>query len=519
MKKKKKYQDKGNNIQDHHCNNQIDKYSSSMNISIDNILPKSTAAMTRTDSNINMDSNTIKVHDKDNIKGKNDKIQYYQIETKSLESMMNNVEMSISTTNIDNDPTISDSIYPKYPMGFIQLIRDNGDYPPPPPSIKSDDDSNVETNDDHEVTWRSIKNRNHHSLPTIQQAINDCVIYHGGHLSYSKLKDKKEDKGIKKQKQSLIKYNNTIEFEYSSGDGPIELWMKEHRRLLINIMITFFYILILIVIAMGIMLLVKVSKKVLTSTSNSVGGSTNNIFNDAWNNSIMNNINENTGTNQTSRDLGIKLIRIVDYLSTNNISTSYDLLTDNTTQNAALRYMVQYYNKSIPLPSEQQQQLNSMTDNDINEFIQTYIMIVFYYSLHGEQWYNDCSFLSKTKSICDWHFNGEDTITKLQEEEDNPLRLRQRRRRMQDLDSLLLSSSTISDNANNNNRFSGIQCNDQHEIIYISFRKLNALFSFLLSVEKKKPKHSRKCIIFLNFFSYIFPFSLQMLLFIQHRII
>ena len=69
--------------------------------------------------------------------------------------------------------------------------------------------------------------------------------------------------------------------------------------------------------------------------------------------------------------------------------------------------MTVYYDEyitDVPTNNEHFKTSNDATQSAAMwQFIQRYIMIVFFYSLNGQEWYNRYNYLAKNQSVCDWN--------------------------------------------------------------------------------------------------------------------
>jgi Leucine-rich repeat (LRR) protein len=88
--------------------------------------------------------------------------------------------------------------------------------------------------------------------------------------------------------------------------------------------------------------------------------------------------------------------QVVDYLKV-RISSEDALLNDkNSPQHLAALWIADQDAANVPLPE------STNSYNESFEFVQRYVMAVFYFALNGKNWPRKFHFLSE-KSVCDWH--------------------------------------------------------------------------------------------------------------------
>jgi len=92
-----------------------------------------------------------------------------------------------------------------------------------------------------------------------------------------------------------------------------------------------------------------------------------------------------------------RLEEVTQFLSA-RISDLSELQNENTPQYKAARWVADQDEANLPLPSNPNDYDNSF------EFVQRYIMAVFYFSLDGANWTKKMDFLSGA-SVCDWNFD------------------------------------------------------------------------------------------------------------------
>lgn len=87
--------------------------------------------------------------------------------------------------------------------------------------------------------------------------------------------------------------------------------------------------------------------------------------------------------------------RVVEYLGNHSISSIHDIARSGSPQNEAVKWLAHEDDISLRIP------LNSPASKDGYEFIQRYIMAVFYYSMGGPVWKYSLNFLA-AENTCDW---------------------------------------------------------------------------------------------------------------------
>jgi hypothetical protein len=109
---------------------------------------------------------------------------------------------------------------------------------------------------------------------------------------------------------------------------------------------------------------------------------------------------------------GVSRLRDVQRFLAVKISDQAQLEELDTPQNKAALWIADQDELQVPLPSDPANYGTSF------EFVQRYIMAVFYYSLDGPKWAKQIDFLS-SKDVCDWNQPLDQSVTPEHEHADN----------------------------------------------------------------------------------------------------